>query len=174
MNCFYRGILQNSLSHHRTRNLSVHNKPLERILTELSSDHQPKMLITSQKISARCLSSRGAGLQCSWDDETSLILIISSLRCHQQDDISWQEPCYQSIIICNGLLDTINKGKENDPNGTSGQALHSHQRRCQWAKRSGVNTAYELDVGKEEVSVETTGIYQAKEFWSPSLRVKPG
>lgn len=56
----------------------------------------------------------------------SQILIISSLRCHQQEDISWKELCYYSIIICNDLLDMINKEKVNDPNGTSGRELHSH------------------------------------------------
>lgn len=106
----------------------MHNKSLERVLSELSSDHQPEMLMTSQKISPHCLSSRGVKLQCSQDEKKEKVrfLIISSLRCHQQEDISWKELCYYSIIICNDLLDMINKEKVNDPNGTSGRERHSH------------------------------------------------
>lgn len=104
----------------------MHNRSLEGVLLELSSDHQPEMLIGSQKISPHHLPSRGVTLQCSQNEKKSQILIISSLRCHQQEDISWKELCYYSIIICNDLLDMINKEKVNDPNGTSGRELHSH------------------------------------------------
>ena len=55
----------------------------------------------ARKISPRRLSSKGVKVQCSQDEKTKQILIISSLRCHQQDDISWKELCDYSIIICN-------------------------------------------------------------------------
>lgn len=85
-----------------------------------NADHQPEksLHIVSLEEVLNCSAVRMK--------KTSQILIISSLRCHQQEDISWKELCYYSIIICNDLLDMINKEKVNDPNGTSGRELHSH------------------------------------------------
>lgn len=85
-----------------------------------NADHEPENLSTLPLFKG-CYIALQAERK-----KASQILIISSLRCHQQDDISWKELCYYSIIICSDLLDMINKGKINDPNGTSGRERNSH------------------------------------------------